>query len=65
MFESKAEYRSYFANVCIYLKMNYFLKQTRIDQGNFSRFMKGHEYEYLISWEKLQSLYEAIQMKIT
>lgn len=65
MFASKADYRNYFAGVSVYLKMVYFLKQVGINQANFSRFMKGKPYDYLINNEKLDDLYQAIRLKIT
>lgn len=61
---SKSDYRQYFANVKDWLKMNYFLKIANVDQPNFSRFMKGDQWDYLISKEKLERLYEVIQKKL-
>jgi len=65
MLNSKTDYRSYFASVWDYVKMSYFLKQCHVNQPNFSRFMKGSEYDYLISWDKLENLYQEISKKIT
>jgi hypothetical protein len=65
MQRSKAMYRAYFADVVLWLKMNYFLKRANVDQPNFSRFMKGEEYDYLISVEKLEALYKVVHEKIT
>lgn len=64
-YASKTDYRNYFANIVDYVRMSYFLKQVRIDKGNFSRFMKGSEFDYLISWDKLDSLFEVVNKKIT
>lgn len=65
MLNSKSAYRQYFANVKMWLKMNYFLKNSGVDQPNFSRFLRSEEFDYLISLEKLHRLYEEIQKKLT
>lgn len=56
----KCSYREYFANVSQYLKMNKFLKMAKIPCGTFSYFMKGPEYDMLISVEKLEFLKSCI-----
>jgi len=65
MLNSKTEYRSYFASVSDYVKMSYFLRKCNVNHSNFSRFMKGQEYDYLISWDKLDSLYLEVSKKFT
>jgi hypothetical protein len=65
MIWSKSMYRAYFADVVVWLKMNYFLKKANVDQPNFSRFMKSSAYDYLISVEKLEALKRVVQDKIT
>lgn len=55
---NKAEYRLYFASVKDYVKMTWFLKRAKIDDGNFSRFLQDHHYDYLISINKLKDLYD-------
>lgn len=65
MFASKSDYRAYFAGVSSYVKINYFLKKAGVNQPNFSRFMKGSPYDYLISLEKLEKVYQEVRMKIT
>lgn len=56
----KYSYREYFANVSCFLKMNKFLKMVNIPSGTFSYFMKGPEYDMLISIEKLECLKNCI-----
>ena len=65
MNRSKSWYRTYFADVSVYLKMNYFLKRANVNQPNFSRFMKSSAYDYLISLTKLNALYDEIHQKLT
>ena len=65
MIWSKSSYRSYFADVSVWLKMNYFLKRANVSQPNFSRVMKGSAYDYLVSLDKLKALYDVIHSKIT
>lgn len=65
MFASKSDYRAYFAGVQIYVKMSYFLKLANINHSNFSRFMKGYPYDYLIPFDKLERLYQEVKLKIT
>lgn len=65
MIGSKAEYRAYFADVSVFLRMQYFLDKAGIHKSNFSRFMKDQMFDYLISLEKLDSLYQEIHAKIT
>lgn len=54
---SKNEYRSFFAYVCKFLKMARFLSVAGISPVNFSRFMKGPDWNYEIFLEKLDNLY--------
>jgi hypothetical protein len=65
MFASKSDYRSYFANVSVWIKMNYFLKLAGVNQSSFSRFMKDQKFEYMVSLQKLERLYQEISSKIT
>lgn len=64
-YASKSAYRAYFAEIVDYVKMAYFLRIVNIDKGNFSRFMKGADWDYLISQEKLDKLFTEIHEKIT
>lgn len=57
---SKSDYRSFFANVKPFIKLNYFCKVCGVHPVNLSRFMKGSEWDYEISDEKLQDLYLSI-----
>jgi hypothetical protein len=61
---NKAEYRSYFSSVREFLKMSYFLRGANVNHSNFSRFMKGKEYDYLVSREKLEYLHDLIRSKV-
>lgn len=65
MFRSKAWYRSYFADVSVWIKMNYFLKLAGVNQSSLSRFMKDPTFEYMVSLQKLEQLYQVISEKIT
>ena len=65
MFRSKSGYRTYFADVSVFLRMQYFLDRAGIHKSNFSRFMKDQTFDYLISIEKLDLLYQEIHAKVT
>lgn len=65
MLNKKSDYRQYFNDVKVWVKMNYFLQQCSIDSSNFSRFLKGEPYDYLISLDRLSHLYDLIQRKLT
>lgn len=62
---SKSDYRIYFVEVKHYVKISYFLKIVKIDQANFSRFMKSEEYDYLFSVDRLELVHQEIAKKIT
>lgn len=57
---SKNDYRIFFANVKKYFKLTVFCKENNISLSNFSNFMKGSEYDFLISTSKLNALYESV-----
>lgn len=57
---TKNSYREFFANVKPFLKLNYFCKLSGVSQVSLSRFMKGSEWNYEISEERLHVLYSAI-----
>ncbi len=57
---TKKDYRAFFAQCKVMLKMNYFCKLVGIHPVNFSRFMKDSEYDWCISIEKLNELYDCI-----
>lgn len=63
--KTKSDYRQYFNNIRVWVKMNYFLKQCNIDSSNFSRFLKGEPYDYLISIDRLECLSNLINQKLT
>lgn len=57
--------RGYFATCMLCgLKMSQYCKVTGIDQGNFSRFMKGSEFNFLLPVEKLRLMQSTIQANI-
>lgn len=58
---SKSSYREYFASVRLYVIMKPFLQKAKITNYNFSYFMKGPEYDHLISISKLSTLKSILQ----
>lgn len=57
---TKDSYREFFANVKPILKLNYFCKLSGVSQVSLSRFMKGSEWNYEISEDRLHLLYSCI-----
>ena len=57
---SKKEYRSFFANVSNRLKMRYYLDIAGIPATTFSRFMKSEQFDFMISVDRLNNLYDVI-----
>lgn len=57
---TKNEYRTFFANVKPFIKLNYFLKRNNLAQSTFSVFMRGEFENYQISIDKLKVLYDDI-----
>ena len=53
-------YRKFFAECKPVIKMKPFLDRNGINQSAFSRFLKGQEFNYEISLDKLQALYQDI-----
>lgn len=64
-YSSKNYYREYFASVKDMIKFKYFLNQCNISRSNFSHFMKGQEYDMLLSVEKLDLLTRTIDSEIS
>lgn len=60
----KYEYRSYFANVKKYVKLTPLCHECNVSQSALSRFMMGEAYDYVISLESLQRLYDHLQQVI-
>lgn len=54
---TKKEYRSFFANVKSFLRLSYFLKRNGLAASTFSLFMRGDEFDYMISLDRLHLLY--------
>lgn len=53
-------YRSFFAQCRSQIKFRWFLDQCGINPGAFSRFMKGEMFDYQISVQQLEKLYDMI-----
>ena len=56
----KYSYREYFASVSGMLKMKYFCEKAGVSPVAFSRFMKGPDFDWCLSVEKLQKLQDTI-----
>lgn len=56
----KETYRFAYRDIMSFIKMNYFLKRNKISQSAFSKFLKGSEYNFLISTDKLGAMWEDI-----
>lgn len=61
---SKGDYRSFFASVKHFVKINYFLKLENINQSQFSRFMKGDLFDYEMSLDSLDRLYSSVILEL-
>ena len=61
---TKNDYREFFANVQPFIKINYFLKQLKINSANYYMFMKGDDWNRFLSIDKLEALYKAINLEI-
>ena len=57
----KCDFRSYFANVKKYVKLTPLCKEIGINQSALSRFLMGEAYDYVISLDTLQRLYNHLQ----
>lgn len=57
----KCDYRSYFANVKKYVKLTPLCKEIGVSQSALSRFLMGDAYDYVISIETLNKLYQHLQ----
>ena len=57
---NKSEYRRYFASCMNYVKITKIAKEAGIHVSNMSKFLKGSEYDFLMSEEKCRILYNAI-----
>lgn len=56
----KEDYRSFFAECKSYLKLNKFCKIAKVSNVNLSRFLKGSQFDWCISLESLDRLYNVI-----
>lgn len=59
--QRKEYYRSYFANVSRYVKMMSILKDMGMAPTNFYRFMKGSEWDYIMSVEMLDRIHDRVK----
>lgn len=57
---SKSNYRLFFAQCKHLLRMVKFCEKANVNPVCFSRFMKGEEFNYYLSLEKLQDLYNVV-----
>lgn len=57
---TKNDYRTFFANVKPFVKLNYFCKIVHISPVNLSRFLKGSDWDYELSLDRCRILYEEI-----
>lgn len=53
----KESMRNVFMDIKPYIKFNVFLKRNGINQSSFSKYLKGEQFDYEISIEKLRILY--------
>ena len=60
----KNEYRIFFAECMKMLKMKYYLNVAKISPVTFSRFMKGPDFDWCLSVEKLQYLQDVISSEL-
>lgn len=60
MYMTKDSYREYFANVKRYVKFRPFLTDLNIVGSQFSLFMRGSDYNWTMSVEKLDCLYNLV-----
>nr|DAU21671.1 MAG TPA: hypothetical protein [Inoviridae sp.] len=61
---TKAEYREYFAECKPFIKFKYFLKKCNIPESSFSKFMQDDLFDYQISLNKLNQLYNLLNETI-
>lgn len=61
---SKAEYRTYFAECMNYVKMKNVLHDMGMTPTNFYRFMKGSNWDYMMSVEMLDRIYRQVSLTL-
>lgn len=57
----KCDYRFYFAKIQKFIKLRQIYEPMGIHPSTFSRFMKGEAYDYVISIDKLEMIYDGVQ----
>lgn len=57
---TKNDFRQFFASCKGYIVFKPFLKENDIAESSFSKFLKDELFNYTISIEKLQGLYDSI-----
>ena len=58
---NKADYRQYFGAIKPYVKFSNFLKMANVNSANFCYFMKGSDYDFMLSETKLDALKAIIE----
>lgn len=61
---TKAEYRRYFADVKTYVKITIIAAECGISLSSLSKFMKSNNYDFLLSLDKCNVLFNAIQDRL-
>lgn len=61
---AKSEFRTYFADVSVYVKMSAILKELKIHKSTFSKFMQSSAYDHYLSESKLQMIKYALQERL-
>lgn len=57
---NKSSYRASLNDIKQYVKLGVFADEVGISRSNLSVFLKGSEYDFMISIEKLDMLYRRI-----
>lgn len=58
---SKSSYREYFAECKSLIKFSRICELAGVHRVSFSRFMKGKEFDWCLSVESLQKIYDTLQ----
>lgn len=56
----KNDYREFFAQCKLYLKLNRFCEIANVNRINLSRFLKGESYNWCMSIDSCKRLYDCI-----
>ena len=58
---TKVDYRQWFNEIKPFVKFSNFLKMADVNSANFSYFMKGSDYDFMLSESKLAHLKDIIE----